>query len=440
MITLPPSTQSGHTIQDEGSSLPAQPLLDFQGAGVTAADGSGKTVVTIPGGGSASDASTTVKGIIKTSVAPVSAGSPIAVGDNDKRVQPQVSGTTGNFGATQTVDFASVPQQIWLGGTFNANLAVTVNNPVAGSRLRVLGLQDATGSRTLTVAGQAIPIPSTPSTGLASVLVIWLDAATFRYESAGVETDPSALLKANNLSDLANAGTARTNLGLGTAATLASDTDGTLVANSDARAATQKAVKTYVDAHAGGGGATTALAGGEVNNCHGWSFYIGLAASGGAGASGVVQLIKIPVPVTRTFSRAWVFKNDGAAGSANAFIGIYAKVSTNLVLLGKRNFTTDLNASGGGTTGGESTLTAEAGQSLAVTGGDGVFVWVGFLAGTLATVFGKSSGSDSWINFGLAQSDGYAYAKYTTTGQTALPSTIALTATATDLPFWAAVG
>lgn len=38
-----------------------------------------------------------------------------------------------------------------------------------------------------------------------------------------------------------------TALGLGTASTLASDTDGTLAANSDTKVATQKATKTYVD-------------------------------------------------------------------------------------------------------------------------------------------------------------------------------------------------
>lgn len=56
------------------------------------------------------------------------------------------------------------------------------------------------------------------------------------------------------LVDDADAATARATLGLGTAATLAADADTALAANSDSRAATQKAVKAYVDANAGGGG------------------------------------------------------------------------------------------------------------------------------------------------------------------------------------------
>jgi hypothetical protein len=49
------------------------------------------------------------------------------------------------------------------------------------------------------------------------------------------------------LLDDANVAAQRTTLGLGTVATLASDTDGALAANSDAVIPTQKAVKTYVD-------------------------------------------------------------------------------------------------------------------------------------------------------------------------------------------------
>jgi hypothetical protein len=55
------------------------------------------------------------------------------------------------------------------------------------------------------------------------------------------------------LVDDTDASTLRTTLGLGTVATLASDTDGTLAANSDSRVATQKAVKTYVDGIITGG-------------------------------------------------------------------------------------------------------------------------------------------------------------------------------------------
>lgn len=55
------------------------------------------------------------------------------------------------------------------------------------------------------------------------------------------------------LIDDADAAAQRTTLGLGTAAMLASDTDTSLTANSDTRLATQKAVKTYVDAAITGG-------------------------------------------------------------------------------------------------------------------------------------------------------------------------------------------
>lgn len=42
-------TQSYNFIQDEGASLPQQNTIDFQGAGVTATNGTGKTIVTIAG-------------------------------------------------------------------------------------------------------------------------------------------------------------------------------------------------------------------------------------------------------------------------------------------------------------------------------------------------------------------------------------------------------
>jgi hypothetical protein len=74
-----------------------------------------------------------------------------------------------------------------------------------------------------------------------------------------------------------------------------------------------------------------------------------------------------------------------------------------------------------------------------VTGGAGVFVWAAFLAGTLGTTaIGRSGGNDASLNFNLAQSDGYAFAKHGS-GLTSLPGTIALSGTAKELGYWAAV-
>ena len=48
---LRPVGEGGHIIEDEGVPLPQQPALNFLGTGVTAADGAGKTNVTITSGG-----------------------------------------------------------------------------------------------------------------------------------------------------------------------------------------------------------------------------------------------------------------------------------------------------------------------------------------------------------------------------------------------------
>jgi hypothetical protein len=71
-------------------------------------------------------------------------------------------------------------------------------------------------------------------------------AATYDLTAAGL-----ALL------DDADAAAQRTTLGLGSAATLAADTDTTLSADSDLRTPTQKAVKAYVDSVATGGATIT---------------------------------------------------------------------------------------------------------------------------------------------------------------------------------------
>lgn len=67
------------------------------------------------------------------------------------------------------------------------------------------------------------------------------------------------------LTDDANAATARATLGLGSAAILAADTDTALAANSDSRAATQKAVKAYVDGIVTGGALDVMIFKGVIN-------------------------------------------------------------------------------------------------------------------------------------------------------------------------------
>lgn len=142
-----PSGSSGHTIEDEGSVLTARTSLNFVGAGVTATDAGGKTVVTIP------------------------SSSPVVA-------------APGNLGTAQTVTFTGAEERV-LPGTLNGNLAITSSSPVAGSKLRVFAVQDATGGRTLTVDGVSIPIALGAGEEV-NVLVYWISTTAFKVDSAGV--------------------------------------------------------------------------------------------------------------------------------------------------------------------------------------------------------------------------------------------------------------
>lgn len=101
--------------------------------------------------------------------------------------------------------------------------------------------------------GLASARPATPNVPSSAVVVyiatdtgaqsIWANSAW-----ATLGGTSGTLVASNNLSDLGNVTTARSNLGLGTAALLASDNDTLLAADSATRLPTQHAVKTYVDA------------------------------------------------------------------------------------------------------------------------------------------------------------------------------------------------
>lgn len=72
----------GHVIEDEGVGLPQRAVMNFVGAGVTASDVGGKTLITIPGGGAGSfakDLFTVVNPLDKNLVL---ANTPIANSEN----------------------------------------------------------------------------------------------------------------------------------------------------------------------------------------------------------------------------------------------------------------------------------------------------------------------------------------------------------------------
>lgn len=112
-------------------------------------------------------------------------------------VVPRVQGAMATgLDASQTVDFAGTVQEVWLVGTLNANLTVTLTNRVAGCRLRLQLLQDSTGGRTLTVSDgvtpQAVSIGSTAG-AYSEVLVDCPDAANVNVAEVGGGTVASGV-------------------------------------------------------------------------------------------------------------------------------------------------------------------------------------------------------------------------------------------------------
>lgn len=117
----------------------------------------------------------------------------------------------------------------------------------------LLALADAAAGRTAFGLGTA----ATQATGAFDAAGA---AAAAQAASQPLDSDLTAIAALTTTSygrallALADAAAGRTAFGLGTAAVTALDVDGTLAADSDVKVPSQKAVKTYVDANAGGGG------------------------------------------------------------------------------------------------------------------------------------------------------------------------------------------
>lgn len=131
--------------------------------------------------------------------------------------------------------------------SFDADGNPTYSDPGGGS-----GAVDSVNGQTGVVVLDATDVGADPTGTAAGALAAHVAAA---------DPHPTYTTSAEATTIASSAVTTHTALGdphtqyalesaLGTASTLASDTDGTLAANSDARIPTQKAVKTYVDTKA----------------------------------------------------------------------------------------------------------------------------------------------------------------------------------------------
>lgn len=172
------------------------------------------------------------------------------------------------------------------------------------------------------------------------------------------------------------------------------------------------------------------------NNLAGWNFDPILMNGDTVPGAGVGFYCKVWVPAAVTLSKAVIrvgTAGTGATPLANCYLGIFNAAGTRI------GVTAD-QAAAWATNGDKiATVTADAGQSLAVTAGS--YVYVGILVGTQSTtnVRINRTSNAGFVNAAMVAADGFREGTLGT-GLTALPTSITVASlTLSSVTFWAAV-
>lgn len=326
--------------------------------------------------------------------------------------------------------------------------ADTAYDPAGAAATAQAAATSAAATDATTKANAAIETASTDATAKVAAHAGATDphgdraAATTALGAHVSATDPHGdrayadgkLAKTANLSDLADAATARTSLGLGTAATRSVGTGaGTVAAGDDSRIT--GALPSTGGTISGNLAVTGHVLGQDTPAAHGvaaWCYDPALAVNSTALTNGTLYLVRVNIAAAVTVTRLywWVGNSGSSPVSGQNQVGLYNSAGTLLA-----SATVDASVSSAALK-----TTTISGQALVA----GAFYWVGLLFNasvppTLTRASGWT-GVDAAANLGLAA----ATFRFATngTGRTTLPSTITPASNVgTDIAGpWVAVG